>query len=127
MSLRWAQKEVILARLAAEQGTLFKQAPIRVALCYPSPYRVGMSSLGFQTLYREIHLHPGFSAERAFLLDDPRAGRGSPLLTYESQLPVGEYAVIALSVSWELELAGVLELLTRAGVPLLLADRLSVV
>src|SRR5688500_14063256 len=36
-------------RLAAEQGTVRKHAPERVALCYPSPYRVGMSSLGFQS------------------------------------------------------------------------------
>ena len=61
--------------LADEQGTLTKVAPLRVALCYPSPYHVGMSSLGFQSIYREIHAHDGASAERAFLPDDVEAFR----------------------------------------------------
>ena len=29
--------------LAAERGTLFKEAETRIALVYPSPYRVAMS------------------------------------------------------------------------------------
>ena len=37
-------------RLEREVGTSVKEAPLRVALCYPSPYHVGMSSLGFQAL-----------------------------------------------------------------------------
>src|SRR5262249_12448257 len=65
------------ALLEDEQGTLFKQAPLRLALCYPSPYAVGMSSLGYQTIYREINLHPGASAERAFLPDDLEEHRRS--------------------------------------------------
>jgi radical SAM superfamily enzyme YgiQ (UPF0313 family) len=127
MSSRWTQVEVIRSRLADEQGTLFKQAPLRVALCYPSPYRVGMSSLGFQTLYREIHLHPGATADRAFLPDDVTALRESsaPLLTYETQNPVSQVDLIGLSVAWELELTGVLELLSLAGLPLLSRERTS--
>src|SRR5258707_11324483 len=58
------------ALLRDERGTVFKQAPLRVALCYPSPYFVAMSSLGYQTIYREINLHPSASAERAFLPED---------------------------------------------------------
>ncbi|MBV8758288.1 MAG: hypothetical protein JO257_13465, partial [Deltaproteobacteria bacterium] len=41
--------------LAAERGTLFKEAETRVALVYPSPYRVAMSSLGYQQIYRTLH------------------------------------------------------------------------
>ena len=55
----WDLLSRIRARVAEEAGTLRKQAPLRVALCYPSTYSVGMSSLGFQTIYREVHLHPG--------------------------------------------------------------------
>jgi len=100
------QREVVKRRLAQERGTLYKQAPCRVALCYPSPYFVGMSSLGFQTLYREIDAHRSWSAERAFLPDDLESfGRSrSPLFSYESQTPVGDFDVLAFSVSYELEL-----------------------
>jgi radical SAM superfamily enzyme YgiQ (UPF0313 family) len=125
MDSRWTHTEVIRSRLLDEQGTLRKEAPLRVALCYPSPYHVGMSSLGFQTIYREIHDHPGATAERAFLPDDVAAWRASsvPLLTYESEAPVSEAGIIAFSVAYELEITGVLEMLSLAGLPLLAAER----
>ena len=94
--------------LADETGTPVKVAPLRVALCYPSPYHVGMSSLGFQSVYREIHDHRGASAERAFLPDDVDAFRaaGRPLFTLESGTALGELPVLAFSVAYELELPG---------------------
>jgi hypothetical protein len=55
----WALQEQIRARLLDEQGTLYSEAGRKIALCYPSPYSVGMSSLGFQTIYREICGRPG--------------------------------------------------------------------
>jgi radical SAM superfamily enzyme YgiQ (UPF0313 family) len=122
---RWTQIEAITNRLAEEEGTIFREAPVRVALCYPSPYHVGMSSLGFQTIYREINQHADVAAERAFLPDDVAAYRASraPLLTYERQRPVGGFDVIAFSVSFEMEITGIFEMLELAGVPLMAADR----
>lgn len=108
-------------RLAAETGTLFKDAPERVALVYPSPYSVGMSSLGFLTIYREINSRPGRAAERAFLFDDD--AKGGVLTTYESGTPVGNFRVVALSVAYELEIAGVIQTLEASGIPPLAADR----
>lgn len=118
-------KQVVRQRLAAERGTIYKHAPERVALLYPSPYHVGMSSLGFQTIYREINSSPGRVAERAFLPDDVTLFRnhGGALCTYESGRPVGDYPVLAISVAYELELAGVIEALALAGVPPLAEDR----
>ncbi|HQR36969.1 MAG TPA: radical SAM protein, partial [Blastocatellia bacterium] len=122
---RWKHIETIDERLAAEQGTIFKEAPLRVALCYPSPYHIGMSSLGFQTIYREINLRPNTSAERAFLPDDPADWRASrmPLVTYERQRPVVDSEIIAFSVSYELEITGLFEMLDLAGIPALAEDR----
>ena len=77
--MRWPLFESIRSRLADEEGTLRKQAATRIALCYPSPYRVGMSSLGYQTIYREIHAHRDATAERAFLPDDVGAWRQARL------------------------------------------------
>src|SRR3954469_4090953 len=118
-------RQVRLARLDAERGTLRKQADLTFALCYPSPYFVGMSSLGFQTIYRELHALAGVSAERAFLPDDARAARRERhgLHTYESGRPVGDFPVVAFSLAYELELAGLVDCLDLAGVPALAADR----
>jgi radical SAM superfamily enzyme YgiQ (UPF0313 family) len=112
-------------RLAAELGTVHKHAPERVALCYPSPYRVGMSSLGFQSIYREINARPNSVAERAFLPDDVEAYRRTrtPVFTYEGERPISEYPVIAISVAYEIELAGVIELLELSGIPALAEQR----
>src|SRR6185369_9966068 len=120
---RWSIHETMAARVADEEGTILKEAPLRVALCYPSPYHVGMSSLGFQTIYREIHAHPGATAERAFLPDDVDAFRESrtPLFTLESASPVGELPVLAFSVAYELELPGLLDVLSLSGMPVLAA------
>jgi radical SAM superfamily enzyme YgiQ (UPF0313 family) len=124
-SMRWPLLEPVRARLADEQGALRKQAVTRIALCYPSPYHVGMSSLGYQSIYREIHAHDGATAERAFLPDDVTAWREArvPLCTYESQRPVAEFPCLAFSVSYELELPGLFEMLELSGLPLLREDR----
>jgi radical SAM superfamily enzyme YgiQ (UPF0313 family) len=118
-------KDEVSRRLAAEHGTLFKEAALKVALCYPGSYAVGMSSLGFQTIYREIHLHPDATAERAFLPDNPTDYRSSrtPLFSYEGESPVGDFAIVAFSVAYELELPALLEMLDLSGIPLRCSDR----
>lgn len=123
MQSRWALLEPIRARLADEEGTLYKQAQTQIALCYPSPYHVGMSSLGFQTIYREIHRHPGATAERVFLPDAPADWKGTPLCSYESQRALSEFDCLAFSVSYELELTGLFEMLELAGLPLHASER----
>lgn len=115
----------IVARVRDEIGVIDKEAPESVALVYPSPYRAGMSSLGFQTIYRSINATPGRAAHRAFLPDDVNAWRESrtPLLTYERLRPVSDYPVLAFSVAYETELAGLIEALELAAVPPLSEDR----
>ncbi len=97
-------------------------------MVYPSPYHVGMSSLGFQTLYRQLN-EDGPGAHRAFLPDpwEPAALTWPqpriPILAYESFRPVSDYPILAMSVSYELEITGVIRLLEGAGIPVLAADR----
>ncbi|HKC58966.1 MAG TPA: radical SAM protein [Myxococcales bacterium] len=125
MQTRWALLEPLRARLADEQGTLSRQAATRIALCYPSPYHVGMSSLGFQTIYRELNAEPGCAAERAFLPEDVEAHRAArvPVCTVETQRPIGDFAALAFSISYELELSGLLDMLDVSGLPVRAADR----
>src|SRR5688572_10983386 len=104
--------------LAAERGTLFKEAETRIALVYPSPYRAAMSSLGYQQIYRTLHGMPGVAADRAML---PEAN--DRFESIETGRPVGSYPMLAYSVAYELEIAGVVETLTRANIPVLRDDR----
>lgn len=111
--------------LAAEEGTLRKDAPHRIALVYPSPYRAAMSSLGYQTIYRLINAMPEHAADRAMLPDDASAAlsKRRGLQTLETGRPVGDYPLIAFSVAYELELAGLIDCLRLSGIPLLREDR----
>jgi radical SAM superfamily enzyme YgiQ (UPF0313 family) len=121
----WDIKNQIRQRVQEEQGTLRKPASLGIALCHPSTYSVGMSSLGFQTIYREIHKHQEAQAERAFLPDRPEIYRKNrvPVITYESESPISDFPVVAFSISYELELTGLLETLDLSGIPLLRQDR----
>jgi radical SAM superfamily enzyme YgiQ (UPF0313 family) len=121
-----ALRDRIRRRLADETGRIAKQAPYTVALCYPSPYRVGMSSLGYQRIYRALMEAPGLACERAFLDDECESDGDRPPehpVTYESLRPIDALPVIAFSVAYELEIAGVVRMLAAAGVPPRRADR----
>jgi radical SAM superfamily enzyme YgiQ (UPF0313 family) len=118
-------RDEIQARRRDEIGAIDKDAPEAVALLYPSPYHVAMSSLGYQTIYRSVNGVSGRAAHRAFLPDDVEGWRTSrtPLVTYETLRPVSDYPVIAVSVAYEAELAGMIQALELAGIPPLSEDR----
>jgi hypothetical protein len=100
-------RRTIASRLADERGRIAKSAPLRVALSYPSPYHVAMSSLGYQRVYRMLQETPGVCCERAFLPDDAERGPISERpVTYESLSGLDEFPIVALSVAYELELSG---------------------
>src|SRR5262245_17755752 len=86
-----------------------------------------MSNLGFQTMYRLFNAEEDVVCERFFLppkqeLAELLASK-TPLLTLESQTPVGDFDVIAFSVSFEWDYVNVLTLLRLAGVPRYAAER----
>src|SRR5688572_10040072 len=120
-------RELIRTRLSRESGRIDKQAPRRVALTYPSPYSVGMSSLGYQQIYRILQNMPGVACERVFLPDDADQAEGladiEAPLSYEGMRPLGDFPWIAVSVAYELELAGLLRMLHASGIPPLRAER----
>ena len=100
---------------------------LRVALAFPNTYFVGMSNLGFQTVYSLFNAEDGIVCERTFLppkseVEALRAS-GAGLVTLESQTPVREFDIFALSVSFEWDYTNVLTLLRLAGIPLRAADR----
>jgi radical SAM superfamily enzyme YgiQ (UPF0313 family) len=121
----WDIVTQIRRRIEEEKGILRKPAPLRIALCHPAPYSVAMSSLGYQTIYREINLHPEACAERAFLPEAPDDYRKNrlPLFSYESETALSDFPILAFSIAYELELTGLLEMLDLCGIPLLRRER----
>ena len=125
MSKRYELLKTIEDRLEDETGTIYKDAPFRVSLVYPSPYHVAMSSLGYQTIYRILNLREDVVCERAFLPEDLDFWRRSrtSLLTYESQKPAADADMVAFSIAYETEIVGLLECLDLAGIPIRANDR----
>ena len=124
-----SQRERARELLAKEVGYVRKPhgGRLRIALAFPNTYFVGMSNLGFQTVYSLFNAEDGIVCERTFLppkseVEALRAS-GAGLVTLESQTPVREFDIFALSVSFEWDYTNVLTLLRLAGIPLRAADR----
>ncbi len=129
MSQIWQQRERARDLLSKEVGFVRKPhgGKLRVALAFPNTYFVGMSNLGFQTVYKLFNAEDDIVCERVFLPPKTelaaQLASGAPLVTLESQTPVGEFDIFAFSVSFEWDYTNVLTLLRLAGIPRLAADR----
>ena len=119
----WEHRERARDVLAREVGFVRKPhgGRLRVALAFPNTYYVGMSSLGYQTVYRLFNELDTVVCERVFLppKQELKAQLESrtPLLTLESQTPVSEFDILAFSVSFEWDYTNVVSMLRLAGVP----------
>src|SRR5438045_9317285 len=119
----WEQRERARLILSKETGFVVKPhgGRLRIALGFPNTYWVGMSNLGFQTIYRLFNAQDDIVCERVFLppkqeLAELLASK-SPLVTLESQAAVQDFDVLAFSVSFEWDYVNVLTLLRLAGIP----------
>jgi len=100
---------------------------INICLVSPSRYQIGMSSLGFQTVYALLNKAPDILCERAFLpdragIEEYRSSRTS-LLSMESQRPLSDFDVIAFSTSFEPDYLNIPVILALAGIPLYSEER----
>jgi radical SAM superfamily enzyme YgiQ (UPF0313 family) len=125
----WEQRERAQITLSKEVGYVKKPhgGRLRVALAFPNTYWVGMSNLGFQTVYRLFNAEDDIVCERVFLPPKQELAEqlasNTPLLTLESQTPVADVDVLAFSISFEWDYVNVLTLLRLAGIPRYAAER----
>jgi radical SAM superfamily enzyme YgiQ (UPF0313 family) len=127
--MSWSLKKKAHALLAAEQGTVHKDwgGKIAVALVYPNTYSVGMSNLGFQTIYRHLNALPDVVCERVFLPDpadvvEMERTQTAPF-SLESQRPLTDFHLVGFSVTYEGDYINVLRILDLAGIPLRAGER----
>ncbi len=120
----WDKIKKARRRLSREQGTIIKDwgGRIPIALVYPNSYYIGMSNLGLHALYSLLNSYSQVVGERAFWEVENRDSR-SPALCLESQRPLSDFAVVAFSVSYELDYFNVVHILKASGIPLYSADR----
>jgi radical SAM superfamily enzyme YgiQ (UPF0313 family) len=119
----WQQRERAREILSKEVGYVCKPhgGRLRVALVFPNTYFVGMSNLGFQTVYTLFNAEDGIVCERVFLPPKQelaaQLASGASLVTLESQTPISEFDIVAFSVSFEWDYTNVLTILRMAAIP----------
>ncbi len=120
----WDEVRKARQQLAREQGTIFKDwgGRIPIALIYPNTYYVGMSNLGVHAIYSMLNSYSEVVCERAFWEKDNKDKKLSTL-SLESQRPLSDFAVLAFSISYELDYFNVVQILKSSGIPLYAADR----
>jgi radical SAM superfamily enzyme YgiQ (UPF0313 family) len=125
----WQLRERAREILSKEVGYVSKPhgGRLRVALAFPNTYFVGMSNLGFQTVYTLFNAEDDIVCERVFLPPKTELAAqltsGATLVTIESQTPVNEFDVFAFSVSFEWDYTNVVTLLRLAGLKPRAAER----
>ena len=107
-----------------ESGAVRKswRGRISVALVYPNTYYVGMSNLGFQTVYGLFNTFDDIVCERAFS-PDRKDGPEESVRTVESGRQLREFDVVAFSISFENDYLHILTILDKAGLPLFSSER----
>jgi len=120
----WDEIKKARWRLSREQGTIVKDwgGRVPIALIYPNSYYVGMSSLGVHAIYSRLNSYGGVVCERAFWERDSSVQQLPPL-SLESRRLLSDFAVLAFSITYEIDYFNVVQILKASGIPLYASDR----
>src|SRR5690242_3034828 len=122
-------KESLQRIVSNEVGTIRKQngSRLRVALAYPNTYYIGMSNLGLHSVYEIFNLDEETTCERVFVPDKAEEldleRTGGKLLSLETQTPVNDFDILAITVSFETDYANIPKILRLSNIPYLAAER----
>jgi radical SAM family uncharacterized protein/radical SAM-linked protein len=110
--------------LGGELGSIRKpleEIELTFALAFPDVYEVGMSHLGSGILYHILNGQPWLAAERVYApwpdMEQTLRLAGEPLLSLESQRPLGAFDILGFSLQYELSYSNILNMLDLAGIP----------
>ena len=100
----------------------FHQAEIKVALCFPDLYEVGMSNLGIRILYGLLNSISGVVCERVFAcaqdLEKILRESRTQIFSLESRQPLSCFDIVGFSLGSELDYTNVLNILELGNIPL---------
>ncbi|MCX5813423.1 MAG: TIGR03960 family B12-binding radical SAM protein [Proteobacteria bacterium] len=104
-----------------------EEVSVRFALCYPDIYEIGMSYYGYFLLYELANTIESVWCERCFApwydMDDYMKSKDMPLCTIESGTPLSLMDLVGFSLSYELNITNVLNMLKLGKIPLRSEDR----
>lgn len=86
---------------------------LHTAIVFPNSYYVGMSNLGFQTVYHYLQSNTAINCERAFVDSTNKNMR-----TVENNRSIAEFDVILFSISFEGDLPNMINAIKNSGIEL---------
>jgi len=100
---------------------------LSIALAYPNTYYIAMSNLGFHAVYQLFNQYEGIGCERVYVpdadIEKEFERTRTPLLSLESETPIGDFDILAISVSFETDYLNIPKLLRLAKLPVKAAER----
>lgn len=100
---------------------------LKIALCFPDIYEIGMSHLGMKIIYGILNNEKDVLCERVFEpwsdMEQKMRAMGEPLVSVESRRILKDFDIIGFSLQYELGYIDVLNMLDLGGVPLRSKDR----
>ncbi|MFA5676310.1 MAG: TIGR03960 family B12-binding radical SAM protein [Christensenellales bacterium] len=113
-----------------ELGEIIKRpqdVSVRLALCFPDIYEVGMSHLGTSILYHAVNSINGISAERCFApwpdMEQALRENETALFSLETKTALRDFDIVGFSIGYEMCYTNVLCMLELGGIPPLSRDR----
>lgn len=103
------------------------QVDVRIAMCFPDVYEIGMSHLGIQILYDMFNCFEDVWCERVYSpwidLDKIMREENIPLFALESQEPIKNMDFLAITIQYEMCYTNILQILDLSQIPLRAAER----
>lgn len=104
-----------------------EEVDIRIAMCFPDVYEIGMSHLGIQILYDMFNRREDTYCERVFSpwtdLDQVLREKNIPIFALESQDPIKNFDFVGVTLQYEMCYTNILQVLDLAQIPLFSVDR----
>ncbi|UCC79500.1 MAG: TIGR03960 family B12-binding radical SAM protein [Candidatus Zixiibacteriota bacterium] len=113
-----------------EQNAIYKphkKEQLKIALCFPEMYEIGMSYLGMKILYNLINRREDCVAERVFMIWPDMESRMRelkiPLFSLESSTSLREFDILGFHLTYEMNYTAILAMLDLSGIELYSKDR----
>jgi radical SAM superfamily enzyme YgiQ (UPF0313 family) len=106
-------KELLSAEVFLLPVKTFGSVPINISLVYPNTYSMGMSNLGFHSIYYQINSRDDALCHRAFI---PSYENADNITTLEGDKSINEYDIVGFSISFELDYINIIKILESANI-----------
>ena len=100
---------------------------IKIALCYPDLYEIGMSNVGLRIIYNLLNEMPQVLCERVFMpgldMSEYLTVNNKKLFSLESKTSIDQFEVLGVNLNHELNYTNFLSILALSGITLQAKER----